>query len=114
MFGVFCRRNCFYLQHQILEHLKKSQTLSEAKDLCIPAPRAPLSLELASTLSTPPAPQTPAPRAFPPTPRSCCRTSSPSRETLSPAAHTKAALRESVQTDLDIRTPAPRVPRLPP
>src|SRR6266851_2711574 len=33
MFGVFCRRNCFYLQHQILEHLKKSQTLSEAKDL---------------------------------------------------------------------------------
>src|SRR5260370_33965498 len=28
MFGVFCRRNCFYLQHQILEHLKKSQTLS--------------------------------------------------------------------------------------
>src|SRR5258707_881252 len=31
MFGVFCRRNCFYLQHQILEHLKKSQTLSEAE-----------------------------------------------------------------------------------
>src|SRR5260370_22302575 len=28
MFGFFCRRSVFYLQHQIWEHLKKSQTLS--------------------------------------------------------------------------------------
>src|SRR5208282_6727980 len=53
-------------------------------------------------------------RAFPPTLPACCRSSSPDPETSFPAAHTKATLLESWQTDSDTPTPAPPVTPLPP
>src|SRR5271157_5196159 len=66
------------------------------------------------TTSIPPALQTIAPRAVPPALRSYGRSSWSVPGIAFPREHTQAVLRESFPSDLDTRTPAPLVRRLPP